>query len=51
MWKYLTKVRPEWVRLNAERLGVRRLGNSPRARMRFDLSEVEQRLPHGSEAA
>jgi hypothetical protein len=33
-----------WVYANAERLGARRLGAGPRARLRFSLAEVDERL-------
>jgi len=33
-----------WVYENAVRLGARRLGYGPRARLRFDLAEVDERL-------
>jgi hypothetical protein len=37
-------VEPDWVYANAARLGAWRLGDGPRARLRFDLVEVERRL-------
>jgi hypothetical protein len=33
-----------WVYEHAEELGVRRLGSGPKARLRFDLEEVDRRL-------
>jgi hypothetical protein len=37
-------VAPSWVYENAVRLGARRLGDGPRARLRFSLTEVDERL-------
>jgi site-specific DNA-methyltransferase (adenine-specific) len=37
-------VHRSWVYENAARLGARRLGDGPRARLRFDLAEVDERL-------
>lgn len=39
-----------WVYENAERLGAVRLGDGPRARLRFDLREVDRRLASWSAA-
>jgi hypothetical protein len=33
-----------WVYAHADSLGVRRLGTGPRARLRFSLAEVDERL-------
>ena len=33
-----------WVYEHADELGARRLGNGPRARLRFSLAEVDERL-------
>jgi hypothetical protein len=33
-----------WVYANADRLGVRRLGSGPRARLRFSIADVDERL-------
>jgi hypothetical protein len=33
-----------WVYSNADLLGARRLGTGPKARLRFDLAEVDRRL-------
>jgi hypothetical protein len=41
---YLGLRKTDWVYANAERLGGRRLGDGPRPRWRFYLSEVEERL-------
>lgn len=41
---YLGLRKADWVYANAERLGGRRLGDGPRPRWRFYLSEVEERL-------
>jgi hypothetical protein len=46
----------DFVYAHADELGARRLGSGPRARLRFDLTEVETRLSacslgRGSEAA
>jgi hypothetical protein len=38
-----------WVYANADRLGARKLGDGPRARLRFDLEEVDRRLASCSE--
>lgn len=37
-------VERDWVYANAARLGARKLGDGPRARLRFDLEEVDRRL-------
>jgi hypothetical protein len=37
-------VTPSWVYANKRRLGVVKLGDGPRARLRFDLKRVEQEL-------
>lgn len=37
-------VNPAWVYAHADFLGARRLGNGPRARLRFSLAEVDERL-------
>jgi len=34
----------DWVYGNADQLGAIRLGDGPKARLRFDVQEVEQRL-------
>lgn len=41
---YYLDVDRSWVYANADRLGVRRLGAGPRARLRFSLDEVDERL-------
>jgi hypothetical protein len=41
--EYLS-VNPSWVYEHADELGARRLGNGPRARLRFSLTEVDERL-------
>lgn len=37
-------VTPDWVYAHADDLGARRLGNGPKARLRFSLEEVDERL-------
>ncbi len=41
-------VSPDWVYSNADSLGVVRLGDGPKARLRFDPETVAQRLRAGS---
>ena len=41
--KYLA-VTPGWVYEHADELGARRLGSGPRARLRFSLAEIDERL-------
>ena len=37
-------VQPSWIYEHADELGARRLGNGPRARLRFSLAEADERL-------
>jgi hypothetical protein len=41
---YLGLRKTDWMYANAERLGGRRLGDGPRPRWRFYLSEIDERL-------
>jgi hypothetical protein len=41
----------DWVYANADRLGVVRLGNGPRARLRFDVEQAREALAAGGESA
>lgn len=41
---HLLDVRPEWVRDHADELGALRLGDGPRARMKFDVAEARERI-------
>jgi hypothetical protein len=40
----LLGVTPEWVRDHADELGALRLGDGPRARMKFDVAEARERI-------
>jgi hypothetical protein len=40
-------VEASWVYDNAAKLGVRRLGDGPKARLRFSLADVDASLPSG----
>ena len=37
-------VKPSYVYAHADELGARRLGSGPRARLRFSLAEIDERL-------
>jgi hypothetical protein len=37
-------VSADWVYSHADEIGARRLGSGPKARLRFDLTEVDERL-------
>jgi hypothetical protein len=37
-------VSPDWIYAHADELGARRLGRGPKARLRFSLHEVDERL-------
>ena len=41
--RYLN-VSSDWIYSNADLLGARRLGSGPRARLRFSLAEIDERL-------
>lgn len=48
---HMLRVKPEWVYEHADDLGVYRLGNGDKGRLRFDRGRVLEHLANGSKPA